>query len=137
MTMRFSLKTPTKRIETMKELVESDMRLIVSDAFMTMNTLPDHHLFELIKIKVESQGTYTTTSNIGSNEKWILETASGKAAIFYTSLILKTIVIKFIKLISPDTKFYFLEEQYRNPFLVSFASRKSLPRTLRDKINYR
>lgn len=135
MTTKFSLKVPNKQIETMEELVDSDLSLIVSSPFMAMQEMTDRRLFAAIKRKVDSQKTYITTSDMMANEKWIRATAEGRAALFLSTLSLKTIVIKFFERIHANTKFYFLKEQYRNPFLLTFGSSFALSSSLRDKIN--
>ena len=136
-TVKFSLKFPIKQINTIKELVDSDMPLIVTPSFFGLQSIKDQNLFYTIKQKVEIEKTIVSNIEMYTDEKWIVDASLGRAALFTYEVPLKQMAVIFKKHFKPNTKFRFIDERYGNPFILTIAATTRLPRSFRDMLNLR
>ena len=97
----------------------------------------DEQLFKDIERKVKKENTIMPIPEIINKEKWIVDVSYGRSAIFLYEVGLKLIANKYSKSLKPNTKFRFIDERYGNPFLLTVASSKNLPKKFRAHLNLR
>ena len=136
-TVRFSLKEPIKQINTLEELADSDMKLVGFNSLLELQNIKDKNVQDRIVSIIEQDKTLIQVRDIYNDSKWIQEVADGKSAIFMVVVPLKWLSIVFAKHLKPNTKFHFIAERYRNPFILTLASSRRLTKKFRDQLNLR
>ena len=136
-TSRFCLKITAKQINTLKELLDSKMSLILFPTFVDLNSIQDRNIFKRIMAKAEQERTILDISQMFQEQNWIMSTADGKAAMFMGEVTLKTVAAKYSSLFRHNTKLRFLQEHFRYSFLISIASSTRLSKKFRTMLDYR
>ena len=132
-TVRLSITIPSKQIETLQELFDSGMNLVVTRQFRHLKG----PLIEKIKNKTEQDETMLPNRQLFENKKWIVDTSYGRSAIFMYEMPLKSIAIKHSKSLKPNTKFRFIEERYSLSNPLTCATNRRLPIEFRTLLNLR
>ena len=136
-TVKFSLKYPSKQIETIQEVYNSKMSLLFPPSFIGLNDIKDEKLFQKIKRKAELQETIVPITDMLSQKKWIVDTSYGRSALFLYEVPLKQMAINFQEFLKPNAKFYFIRERYGHPFVLTIASSIRLEKMFKRKLNFR
>ena len=135
-TARFSLKIPNKQIDSIEELVDSKMSLIVYPSFMEWDIIQDKTLFKRLKERVEQDKTIIQVDEMYRNKtEWIVSTSEGKAAMFLPVVPLKMIAKIHSKHLNPDIKFHLIHKSHPRPILATIASSTRLPKQFRTQLN--
>ena len=77
-TSSLTLKPPHKQIETLSELVESKMSLLVMPEFMSLNTIEDKYLLNKMIDRMEKQKTILLLKEMFGNYKYIVDISYGR-----------------------------------------------------------
>ena len=136
-TVKFSLKYPSREIESIQELYDSQINLVFSPSFIGLNKINDRNLFQNIKRKAELYKSIVPISHMLSKKRWIVDTSYGKSALFLYEVPLKQMAINFQQFLKPNVKFSFLRERYGNPFVLTIASSIRLNVNFRRMLNFR
>ena len=136
-TTMFSLKITNHQIDTLQELLDSNFNLVAFSAFMTTQNIQDYDVFNKIKQKVERDETSLSIGQTFQDNSLVIDTALGRSAMLLAMVPLKTIVIKYLNEFNINTKFRFLEERYRQPFLITLASSMRMSKVFRADFNLR
>ena len=133
----FSLKIPSKQINTLVELLNSKLSLVAYTGFIELQNVHDKSVLNQINQKIAQDNSIVDRQQMFQNKRWIVETSIGKSAIFLATIPLKMIIITHLKSIDHDTKFHFLEEKYRQTMLITLAMSMKLSKEYRSLINLR
>ena len=134
-TTYFSLQFSTTGINTIKELVETDMTLTVWPSFVGLNWISDKELLNTIIEKYTSTKTNLPISELLSNKDCIVSASEGKTAIFLFDALLKVIALSHSNYLDHNTKFRFLDEHFGAPYVETIATSRKLPKAFRDQVN--
>lgn len=134
-TMYFSLDFETKQINTIRELVASDMTLVVWPSFRGLNWISDQSLLNTIIDRFTKTKTNLPVKDMIVNKQWIVSASYGRTAFFLFEVPLKMIAIIHRNSLKTNTKFRFLDERFGPPFLATVATSKKLPKSFRDQVN--
>ena len=133
---KFTLKSPRQQIETISDLVNSNISLVVLPVPASVYNKVNEDLFNKILLKTTKENTRMRLRNM-FDEKWIVDTSYGRAVMFAFEVPLKYIAAKHLKRLKPNTKLRFIKERYKTPSLLTVASSRRLPKMFRDQINLR
>ena len=136
-TSKFSLQIPCKQINTLKELLDTKMSLIIFPTFPALNKIYDKNDLEKILKKVEQENTIVDIGEMIHDKKYVVDVSKGGSAIFVGKTVLKVLVNSHSQHFGQNIKFRFIDEHFRNPFLFTIASNTRLPKGFRVKLNSR
>ena len=136
-TALFSMKIPSKQINTLVELITSKMNLVAFAGFMNLESVQGKIVFNQIKKKLERDKTSISIDQLFMDKNWIVDASLGKTAIILGATPLKIIINRHLKSIAPGAKFHFLDERYRNPLLITLCPSMRLTRQFRGLLNRR
>ena len=132
-----SVRPAIDQIETLGELADTDMDMVVPPSFIGLQTISDKEILNKIHEKSLKRQTIVSIVDMLSDEKWIIDASNGKSAIFLYEVPLKQMVINFKKYLNPRFKFRFVEERYGFPFILTIASTMRFSSSFRHDINLR
>ena len=133
---KYSLDLPKPQIETINDLVKTNMSLLVLPNIQIFNSIEENLLDRIIK-KAEKDKTILPIDRMFMEEDWIVDVSFGKSAIFFCELPLKIIAMIHSNSLKPNTRFRFIEERFGSPYIVTIALSKRLPKKFRDQFNLR
>ena len=136
-TAKFSVKIPCKQINTLKELLDTKMSLIVFPTFINFNNIEDKDVLEKITNKIKQEHSEVEIIELIMNKKYVVDVSEGRSAIFLGGTTVKMLVILHSKHFGQNTKFRFLDERFRNTFLFPIAISTRLPKQFRRELNSR
>ena len=110
------------------------MSLVVFTAIMGLHNI-EEKLFNKISHKFETERTILPIVNMYLEEYWIVDASYGRSAIFLYEVPLRSIAMIHSKSLEPNTKFRFINERYGNPYILTIASSRKLPKEFRDQLN--
>ena len=130
----FSLKIPNKQIESLEELLNSNIKTIVVSQVeniqdnsplkqITQNSVRDNNIIQIKQLFIDKKG--------------IVDTSKGKSAILFGAVPLKLLIRIYLKNIAPSTKFHLIEERFTHPFLITLFMSRRLSRQFREILNHR
>jgi hypothetical protein len=134
LTAKLGLKTPVKQIDTLEELVNSNIKFILTNSFA-----PEVNQSLSLKIynKAMKEGKILGLNEILSQDKLIKGVAAGENAIFIYEVPAKTIVNNVVNELKEKCRFRYLPEDYGRKFPLTVASSKRLDKQFREKLNLR
>jgi hypothetical protein len=134
LTAKLGLKTPVKQIDTIEELVNSNIKFILPNSFT-----PDVNQSLSLKIynKAMNEGKLLRLNEILSQDKWIKGVAAGGNAIFIYEVPAKTIINNVVHELKENCRLRYLPEDYGPKFSLTVASSKRLDEEFREKLNLR
>jgi hypothetical protein len=134
LTAKLGLKTPIKQIDTIEELVNSNIRLILLNSFM-----PELNQNLSLKIynKAMKEGKIVALYELLKQDKWIKGVAAGENAIFIYEVIAKTIINNVLQELKENCRFRYLPQDYGPTISSTVASSKRLDKEFREKLNLR
>ena len=121
-TTMFSLKMPNNQIDTLQQLLDSNMKIVAFFAFISEENVQINPVFNKIKQKVEKDKLSISIREMIQDKSWVIDTALGKTAMLFARVPLKSIVIKYLDEFRSNAKFRFLGERFRPPLLISNES---------------
>jgi len=136
LTAKLGLKTPVKQIDTIEELANSNLKLILTQAFSTEQTIEakSQELYYRIYNKALKDNTIIIFSEF-FEEKWINGVADQQNAMFLFEVPLKAIISKESKKLKEKCRFRYLSEDYGTFFALTIVSSTRLSKQFRDKLN--
>jgi hypothetical protein len=134
LTANLGLKTPVKQIDTIEELVNSNIKLILLQSFA-----PDvnQNLSLKIYIKAMKSGKLLGLYELLNQHKWIKGVTTGENAIFIYEVPAKMIIINALQELKENCRFRYLPEDYGPKYSLTIASSKRLDKQFREKLNLR
>ena len=135
LTAKLGFKTSVKQIDTIEELVNSNLKLIIFDGIESYHNL-DPILFKRIRNKAESDKTLIFFAQY-FNEKWINGTANKENAIFNFEVPIKVIISKASKMLGNKCRFRYLAEDFGVSTSLTIGSSMRLNKVFRDELNLR
>ena len=133
---KYSLKSAKPQIETIDDLVKSNLSLLVLPGIETFSSIKKPLLDKIIE-RTKREKTILSMAEMYMDEQWIVDVSYGRSAMFFSDLPLKIMAMSYSKSLKPNTKFRFIEERYRNPFLTTIALSRRLPKKYREQFNLR
>ena len=133
----FSLIYPPLQIDTLKELVDSNISLVVASSFPELQNIKDKNIFHKIMEKSKMDKTILPIKNIFDESKWIVDTSYGGTAIFFYEVPLKQLILMYKDNLKSESKFRFIGEKYGNTCFATIASSLSLSKEFRDLLNFK
>jgi hypothetical protein len=133
---KLGLKTPVKQIDTIEELVNSNIKLIINEDFLedqsrTLNS----NLFNKLYSKVLRDQTIINLQELLRNDEWIEGVADGENAIFLFEVPVKIIITNVLEKLKEKCRFRYLSQDYGPLFVLTIASSKRLDKQFRQKLN--
>jgi hypothetical protein len=135
MTAKLGLKTPVKQIDTLEELLNSNIKLILPNSFLMYEQM--HGINIRIYEKALKDGKIIGTQELLRHDKWVEEVAEGENAIFQSEVPIHMIITKALRKLKEKCRFRYLPQDYGPIFHLTIASSKRLDKTFRDKLNLR
>ena len=137
-TAMFSLKIPNKQIRTLQELVDSKLTLIAFEGLMDISQ-KDDTVLKRIKGKMDHDNSWVTFNEMFTNESSIVSVSEGKSAMFFANTPLSMILIKHMEnsKFQKNSKFYYLDDYYRHPYVIILCISMKLARQFRNQLNFR
>jgi hypothetical protein len=134
LTANLGLKTPVKQIDTIEELVNSNIKLVLLQSFT-----PDvnQNLSLEIYNKAMKEGKVLGLNELLNQHKWIKGVAAGENAIFIYEVPAKMIINNVVQELKENCRFRYLPEDYGSKFSLTVASSKRLDKKFREKLNLR
>ena len=138
LTAKLELKTRVKQIDTIEELADSHLKLVMFEGITSYNSIDVKKvgLFDKIYNKAKKENTLIIFQQI-FDEKWIKGVSNGENAIFLSEIPLKVVIIKFSELLGNKCKFRFLPEDYGSFAALTIAMSKRLNKAFRHELNLR
>ena len=136
-TTKLSLLYPPKQVETLEDLLDSNISLVVAPSFTAAHNILNKKTLDRIAKKIGHDKTMLPFTDIHFKKRWISSTSQGKAAIFLYEVPLKMTVIYHMKSLKPNSKFRFIDERFGGPSIQIIASSMRLPKEFRDLLNLR
>jgi hypothetical protein len=135
LTAKLGLKTPVKQIDTLEELLNSNIKLILPNSFSMRE--PMHGINVRIHEKALKDGKLIETQELFRHDKWVEGVAEGENAIFLFEVPIRMIITKALRKLKEKCRFRYLPQDYGPIFYLTIASSKRLDKTFRDKLNLR
>ncbi len=139
LTSKLGLKTPVKQIDTLEELVNSNIRLILPKS--TAMKEPTKTEIQNIQIKIYNKvlksGKFLEIDEFLNQHIWIEGVAAGENAIFLAEVPISLIVINAMKKLKEKCRFRYLPQDYGSKFILTIASSRRLDKEFREKLNLR
>ena len=149
LTAKLGLKTQVKQIDTIEELADSHLKLVMLEGMIAYKNSIDNQFGLLDKIynKAKKENTLiifqqifqTILTNIRQifDEKWIKGVSNGENAIFLFEILMKIIINRYSKLLGNKCRFRFLPEYYSVFNYLTIAMSKRLNKQFRHELNLR
>ena len=139
LTAKLGLKTPVKQIDTLEELVNSNIKLIVADHYSIKESMKiaNQDLVFKINNKALKDKTFLDILEILTQDKWIKGVADGQNAIFLFEGLISIIISDAQKMLKDKCRFRYLPEEFGSSFQMTIASSKRLVKQFREKLNLR
>ena len=134
-TAKLSLKIPNKQIDSLQELLESKLKLVVPQHIKL--DYKDYDLMIKLFTKANDYKINLNFYDLFRNKKYVIDLSNGENSIFLPTIPMKQILIKYINYFKPNTKFRFISERFTNQMITTFAINLKLNKLFRDKINFR
>jgi hypothetical protein len=135
LTAKLGLKTPVKQIDTLKELLNSNIKLIVINSFLLNETM--HDLDIQIYDKALKDGKVLQIQELYKDDKWVEGVAERENAIFLFEVPIHAIITKALKNLKEKCRFRYLSQDYGPKSHLTIASSKRLDVKFRQKLNLR
>jgi hypothetical protein len=139
LTAKLGLKTPVKQIDTIEELVNSNIRLILSKDFAVNDPIKTGNQDNAFKIynKALKSGKLIDFYEIFTQHMWIEGVAAGENAIILAEIPISMCIINAMKKLKEKCRFRYLPEDYGPKFILTIASSRRLDKEFREKLNLR
>jgi hypothetical protein len=134
LTAKLGLKTPVKQIDTLEELLNSNIKLILPNSFSMRERM--HGINIRIYEKALKDGKIIETQEFFRHDKWVEGVAEGESAIFLFEVPIHMIITKALRKLK-ECRFRYLPQDYGPNFYLTIASSKRLDKRFRDKLNLR
>ena len=128
-TVWYSLKFPRAQINTLNHLGDSSMN------FVSHHNFNANYLSKKFQNKLKS--SEKLSPDVYNNPKYLQDVSQGKTAIFFYEIPLKQLAIAHQDYVNKSIRLRFIEERYDNPFRLTIATSRRLPKTFRDQLNFR
>ena len=135
--MNYSLKIPAKQIDTLEELVNTDMSMVIGPNFVALHNIKNQGIYDKIYDRAMNDGTFKSSREFLSNPNYVVNTSLRKNAIFFYEVPLKLLVIKNRPRLKKNIKFRFIKERFALPYLLTVATTTRFDKTFRQKVNLR
>jgi hypothetical protein len=137
LTSKLGLKTPVNQIDTIEELINSNIKLIISEDFLEHQSIRalNLNLFNNLYNKVLRDRTNIRFEEIFQNDKWIKGVADGENAIFLFEVPIKTIITNVSEKLKQKCRFRYLSQDFGPQLALTIASSKRLDKEFRQKLN--
>jgi len=136
LTAKLSLKTPVKQIDTIEELANSNLKLVIPKGFVAFQNLEarNKQLFDKIYNKALNDKTIIFFREF-FEEKWIEGVSNQQNALFAFEVPIKIIISKASKKLKEKCRFRYLPEDYGLLSSLTIASSMRLNKKFRDELN--
>ena len=81
--MNYSITVPAEQVDTLKDLADSDMSMIVWPKFVVLHTISDKKVFDKIYDRAVNERTVIASSELLSNPIWITDNSFGRTPYSY------------------------------------------------------
>jgi hypothetical protein len=135
LTAKLGLKTPVKQIDTLEELLNSNIKLILLNSFSKHERMHDINM--RIYEKALKDGTIVRIQEFFEDDKWVEGVAYGENAIFLFEVPIHMIITKALRKLKEKCRFRYLPQDYGQKFYLTIASSKRLDVKFRHKLNLR
>jgi len=135
LTAKLGFKTPVKQINTLEELVNSNIKLIIINSFPLNEPMRGLNL--KIYDKAFKYGAIVRIPEFYGEDKWVEEVAAGESAILLFEVPIHIMITNALKKLRENCRFRYLPEDYGQKFSLTIASSKRLDVKFRHKLNFR
>jgi hypothetical protein len=135
LTAKLGLKTPVKQIDTLEELLNSNIKLILCNSFSLHESMQGINI--RIYDKALKDGKILRIQELFGHDKWVEGVAEGENAIFLFEVPTHMIITKALRKLKEKCRFRYLPQDYGSKFYLTIASSKRLDVKFRHKLNLR
>jgi len=137
LTAKMNAKTNVDRINSLDDLFDSHLNLVVPCSFLnTMKALNNNYFINKFTKRSQFSKTILNGYQIINEEKWVKGVVKGESAIFFYEVPTKKALVNFLSDYKSDINLKFLDNDFGYSVL-TIASNRRLDKEFRDYLNFR